>query len=304
MDVGVIGTGQMGRNHVRVYSELKEVGDVYVYDLKTESARNVSKEYGAFTVSDIRELIREVDAVSVCVPTPFHFSTVWELLKKDTHILIEKPICQRSEEAKKLIELISREVIIGVGHIERFNPIVAEIRNMMKDPLFVELMRHNPTSTRLSGTSNVVEDLMIHDIDIILHTLFSGKPTVHAIGTEDVASVQMRYDKSIVQVSASRKSSKKIRMIHIEQEDMTIEGDFMAQEVYVYRKPGKYNVENERYVQENIVEKVQVAKKEPLRVELQTFLSCIKTSTPFPITPIQAFENIKLCEIITNQMKI
>jgi len=303
MDVGVIGTGQMGKNHVRVYSELKEVGDVYVYDLQKDAAQQVSKEYGAFAASDIRELINEVDAVSVCVPTPYHFSTVWELLKKDTHILIEKPICQKSEEAKKLIELISRDVVIGVGHIERFNPIVAEIRNLMKDPLFVELKRHNPTSTRLSGTSNVVEDLMIHDIDIILHSLFSGAPSIHAMGTEDVASVQMRYDDSIVQVSASRKSSKKIRMIHIEEEDLTIEGDFMTQEVYVYRKPGKYNVENERYVQENIVEKVQVAKKEPLRAELQTFLSCIKTNTPFPVTPIQALENIEMCEIITNQMQ-
>jgi predicted dehydrogenase len=303
MDVGVIGTGQMGKNHVRVYSELKEVGDVYVYDLNSESSQKTSKEYGTFVASDIRELIKKVDAVSVCVPTPYHFSTVWELLKKDTHILIEKPICQRSEEAKKLIELISRDVIIGVGHIERFNPIVAEIRNMMKDPLFVELKRHNPASTRLSGTSNVVEDLMVHDIDIILHSFFSGTPAVHAIGTNDVASVQMKYNESVVQVSASRKSSKKIRMIHIEQEDMTIEGDFMTQEVYVYRKPGIYNVENERYVQENIVEKVQVAKKEPLRAELQTFLSCIKTNTPFPVTPIQALENIQLCEIITNQMK-
>ncbi|PWR72865.1 Gfo/Idh/MocA family protein [Methanospirillum lacunae] len=303
MDVGVIGTGQMGKNHVRVYSELKEVGDVYVYDLQKDATNQVSKDYGAFAASNIRELIHEVDAVSVCVPTPYHFNTVWELLKEDNHILIEKPLCQRAEEAKKLIELISRDIIIGVGHIERFNPIVSEIKNMIKDPLFVELKRHNPASNRLSGTSNIVEDLMIHDIDIILHSLFSGTPLIHAMGTEDVASVQMRYNQSIIQVSASRKSSKKIRMIHIEQEDMTIEGDFMTQEVYVYRKPGKYNVENERYVQENIVEKVQVAKKEPLREELQTFLSCIKTSTPFPVTPIQALENIEMCEIITNQMK-
>jgi len=304
MDVGIIGTGQMGRNHVRVYSELKEVNDVYVYDVKQEAASCIAKEYETFVTSDIRELIQNVDAISVCVPTPYHFNTVKELLGTGVHLLIEKPICQRSDEAKTLIEQIPDDIIVGVGHIERFNPIVAEIRNIMKKPLFVELKRHNPTSSRLSGTSNVVEDLMIHDIDIILHTLFSGEPSLHAMGTEDVASVLMRYGEAVVQVSSSRKSSKKIRMIHIEQEDMTIEGDFMTQEIYVYRKPGQYKIENERYVQENIVEKVQVAKKEPLRTELQTFLSCIKTGTPFPVSPIQALENIQLCEIITKQMQI
>jgi len=303
MDVGVIGIGQMGRNHVRVYSELKEVGDLYVYDLQKEAASRVSKEYNTFVASDIKELTRSVDAVSVCVPTPHHFSTVWELLRKNIHLLIEKPICQQSCDAKKLIEIIPEDIIVGVGHIERFNPIVSEIHNMMKDPLLVDIKRLNPTSSRLSGTSNVVEDLMIHDIDILLHSLFSGTPEIHAMGGSEIASALMKFGDSIVQISASRKSSKKVRMIHIEQEDMTIEGDFMTQEVYVFRKPGKYNVENERYVQENIVEKVQVAKKEPLRTELQTFLSCIKSGNPFPVSPIEALENIELCEKITHQMQ-
>lgn len=303
MDIGVIGTGQMGRNHVRVYSELKEVGDLYVFDLQDEASGRVAREYGAFVAPSIRDLIQSVDAVSVCVPTPHHFSTVRELLLKEVHMLVEKPISQTSKEAKTLIELIPENITVGVGHIERFNPIVAEICNIMKKPLFVELKRHNPTSSRLSGTSSVVEDLMIHDIDIILHALFLGNPSLCAMGTDDVASVLMTYDEAIVQVSASRKASKKIRMIHIEQEDMTIEGDFMTQEIYVYRKPGQYKIENERYVQENIVEKVQVAKKEPLRTELQTFLSCVRTGSPFPVTPVQAFENIRFCEEISQMIR-
>lgn len=87
-------------------------------------------------------------------------------------------------------------------------------------------------------------------------------------------------------------------MIHIEQEDMTIQGDFMTQEIYVYRKPGQYKVERDRYVQENIVEKVLVAKQEPLRTELSSFLNSVKTNKPFPITPLEAIQNLELCEQI------
>ena len=105
---------------------------------------------------------------------------------------------------------------------------------------------------------------MIHDIDIVINCLFSETPRFAARGNDDVAAVLGSAGNSTIYLSASRKASKKIRMIHIEQEDMTIEGDFMTQEIFVYRKPGQYSFDNDRYVQENIVEKVQVAKKEPL----------------------------------------
>ncbi|MCK5109021.1 MAG: gfo/Idh/MocA family oxidoreductase, partial [Methanosarcinales archaeon] len=108
----------------------------------------------------------------------------------------------------------------------------------------------------------------------------------------------VKFNSSIVFLSASRKASKKIRTIYIEEEDMSIEGDFMNQEIYVYRKPGKYQVKDERYVQENIIEKVLVNKVEPLKEELKTFVDCVNGGKEFPITPVQALDNLRICEEI------
>ena len=301
MDVGVIGTGQMGRNHVRVYSELKEVGNLYIYDLNPESALAVAKQHQAEAVGSLDELIRKTEAISLCVPTPFHFNTACEVLKGGVGVLIEKPICQTVTEGKTLLDIIPNDITVGVGHIERFNPIVREIKNIINDPFYVEFKRHNPTSSRITGSS-IVEDLMIHDIDIVMNCLFPERPSFTARGNDDIAAVLGSCGRSTIYLSASRKASKKIRMIHIEQEDMTIQGDFMTQEIFVYRKPGQYKIENERYVQENIVEKVQVAKLEPLRTELKTFLDCTRSNKPFPITPEQALLNLIVCEEIRENM--
>lgn len=301
MDVGVIGIGQMGRNHVRVYSELKTVEELFIFDLDKKAAEEVASQYEATSVERLEEFLKSVEAVSICVPTSYHLDSAIQVLQKGIHSLIEKPICQTTEQARNLIAQIPEGIITGVGHIERFNPIIGEIRKMISDPLYVEFKRHNPTSSRITSGS-VVEDLMIHDLDIVINCLFTIEPMISARGTADVAAVIAQYGTTPVYLSASRKASKKIRMIHIEQEEMTIEGDFMTQEIFVHRKPGRFLVENERYEQENIVEKVQVAKREPLRTELQTFLTCVKSGTKFPVTPEQGLKNLLMCETIQRDM--
>jgi predicted dehydrogenase len=297
MKIGVIGTGVMGKNHVRVYSELKSVTGLYVYDLNRQVAASVGLQNGAIACETIGELLKKVDAVSLCVPTQNHLETARLALDSGVHVLIEKPICSSVQEAEQLMELIGKDQIVGVGQIERFNPIVPEIKKICKNLLYVEFNRHNPSSTRITRSS-VVEDLMIHDIDILRHVLFDEKYTLSAGGTDDLAAALFRFGSTPAYLSASRKSSKKIRRIYIEEEDFTIEGDLMNQEIFTYYKPEKYQVENERYVQENIIEKVMVNKVEPLRVELQTFIECAKKRNPFPVSPEQAMENLRICEEI------
>jgi predicted dehydrogenase len=294
MEVGVIGTGTMGRNHVRVYSELKAVDELYVYDINYQTAKDVALQNGAVPCESMRDLIERSDAVSICVPTKYHHKTARDVLEAGIHVLLEKPICRTVEEAESILPLIGKNQVVGVGHIERFNPIVPEIKRILKKPLYIGIHRHNPSSARMTETS-VVEDLMIHDIDIVMHVLMGNSYTLSAGGTNDIATALFRFGTTPVFLSASRKSSKKIRSIYIEEEDLTIEGDFMTQEIFTYFKPEKYHVENERYVQENIIEKVMVNKLEPLKVELQTFLNCIKAGTPFPVTPEQATENLRIC---------
>jgi predicted dehydrogenase len=296
MDVGVIGTGIMGRNHVRVYSELKSVGSVGVYDLNTATVEEMAKQHGATAFSSIEALLDACDAVSVCVPTQFHGDVVRQVFDAKKSVLIEKPVCATSAEATALLSHAPAGITIGVGHIERFNPIVQEIRKIVNKPLYVEMKRHNPASARVTG-STVVEDLMIHDIDVLI-SLFGKPGTIHSAGNADVCSVLAKCGTMPVALSASRKSSKKIRMIYIEDEEFTVEGDFMTQEITIYRKPGQYQFEAERYVQENIIEKVMVNKLEPLKRELGMFVECVRDKKPFPVTPEQAVENLRVCEAI------
>lgn len=297
MEVGVIGTGVMGRNHVRVYSELKFVTGLYVYDVNYQAAMSVALQNGAVPCESIKDLLKKVDVVSICVPTQYHVETSREVLEAGIHVLMEKPICTTVKEAESILALIGKNQVVGVGQIERFNPIVPEIQRICKKPLYVEFNRHNPASLRITGSS-VVEDLMIHDIDILRHVLFSDRYTLSAAGTDDIVSALFQFGATPAYLSASRKSSKKVRRIYIEEEDLTIEGDFMNQEIFSYFKPDKYHVENERYVQENIIEKVMVNKVEPLKVELQTFLECAKKGKQFPVTPEQATEDLRICEEI------
>ena len=297
MKVGVIGTGSMGRNHARVYSELKDVEEVYVFDINRENARKM-EDYGAIVCESIDDLLSNVDAVSVCVSTQYHLEIAKKAIEEDVHCLIEKPITSTVREGEELLNLIEdKDLIIGIGHIERFNPVVEEIRGMVKNPLYVEMKRHNPTSTRITDAT-VVEDLMVHDIDIVFNVLFGGDYSLYSAGDVDICASLVKFNSSIVFLSASRKASKKIRTIYIEEGDMSIEGDFMNQDIYVYRKPGKYQVEDERYVQENIIEKVLVNKVEPLKEELKTFLDCVNSGREFPITPSEALNNLRICEEI------
>ncbi|HON34818.1 MAG TPA: Gfo/Idh/MocA family oxidoreductase [Methanothrix sp.] len=303
MDVGVLGVGAMGRNHVRVYSELKGVDTVYVYDPVQENAQRAS-EFATVCRSS-EELLARAEAVSICVPTRYHFELAREAVKAGVNCLIEKPITLTVQEGERLLEEIEKsDLTVGVGHIERFNPIVEEIKKIAQRPDYVSIKRHNPTSNRITDAS-VVEDLMIHDIDIVFNVLFKGVEDyqIFSAGSRNVCEAMAVFSDSVVSISASRLSSKKFRTFYVEAEEFTTEGDFMTQEVYIYRKPGKYRVEGERYLQENIIEKVLVAKVEPLKVELKTFLDCIRQDKSFPVTPQEGLKNLEICERIKSGLK-
>lgn len=300
MEIGVIGTGTMGRNHARVYSELKGVEDVYVFDLGNNNNTEMRK-MGFIVCDSMNELLDYADAVSICVPTKYHLDVAKVAIEKNVHCLIEKPLTMSVEEGEELLGLLkNKDLIVGVGHIERFNPIINEINSMIINPLIVEIRRHNPASSRVTDSS-IIEDLMIHDIDIIFNVLFRKKNyKIYSSGNHDACKVMMTFDGSIVSISASRKSCKKIRSIYIEDESFTIEGDFMSQEIYTYWKPETYGIERDKYTQENVIEKILINKVEPLKVELRTFVDCVKKHKEFPITVEQALNNLRICEQIKN----
>ncbi len=301
MRIGIIGTGNMGSNHARIYSELKGVADIYVFDLNKSNSNDMKKS--GFVVCDsMEELLDYVDAVSICVPTIHHLEVAKAVIEKNVHCLIEKPVTNTVKEGEKLLNILKnrdskdKNIIVGVGHIERFNPIINEIIKIIEKPSFVDIRRHNPSSLRITDSS-VIEDLMIHDIDIVFNMLFDDKNyEIYGGGDIDTHNAIIIFDGLIVSMSASKKGCKKIRKIYIEDEKFTIEGDFMTQEIYTYWKPEKYGVEKGKYTQENIIEKIMVNKVEPLKIELDTFVNCVKKNIDFPVTLEQAVNNLRICE--------
>lgn len=302
MRIGIVGTGTMGKNHARVYSELKEVEYIYVFDLNKNNVTEMRK-MGFIVCDSLDELLDCVDAVSICTPTKCHLDIARSAIAKNIHCLIEKPITVSVEEGEELLDLLKdKNIIVGVGHIERFNPIIDEIKKLIENPIFVEIRRHNPLSSRITDSS-VIEDLMIHDIDVVFNVLFNMKNyKIHSGGNNDVCKAMFTFDGRIASISASRIACKKTRSIYIEDENFTIEGDFMTQEIYIYRKPEKYSMERDKYVQENIIEKVLVNRVESLKMELKAFIDSIKKRTEFPITPVQALNNLKICEQIKTDL--
>jgi predicted dehydrogenase len=299
MNIGVIGVGNMGANHARIYSELKNVDELHVFDNNPSTTKAIAERYGAYPCNTIEDLLASVDAVDICVPTEYHYDTIVNTLLYNLPFLVEKPLCSNVEEAETIATSIPNGLICGVGHIERFNPIIAEIKKIVKHPLYIECHRHNPGSKRITQ-STVIEDLMIHDIDVVFNVLLKkwSVDSGFGYGSDDIYGAFFKFADTPVYLSASRKSAKKTRTIYIEDEDCTVVGNYMSQEVYTYLNPDKYSIDHERYVQENIIEKVVINKIEPLHTELTTFLNCVEGQRPFPITIDEGLYNLKICDSI------
>jgi len=298
MRVGVAGVGVMGRNHLRVYSEMRGVSELHAFDVSREAMRDLS-DPEIIVSRSLEELLARVDAVSICVPTADHFDVAMRAIDGGVHCLIEKPMTLKAQQGAQLIDRVSNaDLVVGVGFVERFNPIVKEIAQLCHEPILIEFKRHNPASARVTDSS-VVEDLMIHDIDILFNVFLKERPYhLYSVGNSNVCKALVTANGTCAELSASRKACKKVRSMYVELEDCTIEGDFMTQEVYTYRKGGRFGLNGGRYAQENVIEKVLVNKVEPLKVELKTFLDCVRRQEPFPASPREALHNLRICEEI------
>lgn len=270
---------------------------IYVYDVNEKAARVVADTNDAIVCSSLETLYRKVNAVSICAPTTYHLTHAGLAMDNEVHCLIEKPIASNSVEGFRLLQMLNRDLVVGVGHIERFNPVSTEIKNLLVNPRYIDIRRHNPGSIRIKD-ANVVVDLMIHDIDLVWNHFFSDRANfeIYSAGDSNLHKIVAGFGECLVSLSASRISCNKVRTIHVEEDDFTIDGDFMTQEIYIHRKPDMYGENNTRYTQENIIEKVLINRVEPLKEELKTFINCINQGKPFPVTPEQAIRNLKIAE--------
>ena len=271
--IGVVGIGSIGKNHARICAELPDAQLAAVFDIKRQSAEAAAAQYGAKVANSLDEFISLVDAATVAAPTAVHYEIGSALLANGKHVLIEKPITETTAQAEDLVRVAKeRSVILQVGHIERFNPILSALEQRLTRPRFIEAHRLSPYPFR-SVEIGVVLDLMIHDLEIILHLVRSPVKSIDAVGVpilskrEDIANARIRFENGcIANVTASRISPEKMRKIRVFQENTYLSLDYQAQAGEIYR-----------LVDGQITrESVAMEKEEPLKRELHSFVECAR----------------------------
>lgn len=291
--LGLIGTGHMGQYHVNVAVGLANEYEIAgIYDASAARRAEIADRFSVKGFEDIDALIDASEAVVVAVPTAHHYEVAKKALEKGRHVLVEKPMTTSAEQARELVGLAeSRGLILQVGHVERFNGAVLELRRVVDKPLLIESRRLAPNSGRILDVG-VVMDLLIHDLDITMNLVGEEVKFVDARGVartgkhEDVATAVLQFEGGCVAtITASRLTQAKVRTLTITQESAYIILDFSTQDIDIHRQAtSAYLMTREelKYRQESFVEKIFVHKDNPLRQEHLHFVKCVRGQT----TPI------------------
>lgn len=301
MRAGVAGAGSMGRNHARIYSMLDGVELAAVYDADRARAEAVVAEFGGKAVDTLEELADCCDLASVAVPTVAHREVGCYLLEKGVHVLIEKPIAATVEDAQALVDASRRfERLLAVGHVERFNPVLKQLEGRLTKPRFIEAHRLSPFPNR-SMDIGVILDLMIHDLEVILHLVKSPVVGIDAVGvsvltsTEDIANARLRFENGCVaNVTASRISPERMRKIRVFQEDCYLSLDYQQQDGQMYAK-----------VDTGIAKlDVAIEKGEPLMGELRSFVDAVARGEKPAVTGQQGLAALELALKVTELARL
>ncbi len=335
--VAVLGTGSLGQNHVRIYAELAAAGLVEfagVFDANADAARKIAARHNARVFNSIAEAAAASNAHNIVTPTNTHFEIAKQLLAQGKHVLVEKPMTDNSAQAAELIQIAQQKnCVLQVGHVERFNPIFHYLETAAPEPRFIETHRLSPYPAR-STDVGVVLDLMIHDLDVVLAFVKSPVTSVDAVGipvlskSEDIANARLRFANGCVaNLTASRVSPERMRKIRVFSGGATpsyISLDYRAQEGFIYRIArdgeeessllkkimaaklgiGKDSAIVSEFGGKRIVrEPVPIAKDEPLKLELQDFVNCVREKHAPVVSGESAKRALDLAFEITRQIQ-
>ena len=280
LKIGVIGVGHLGEYHVQKYVAMPEVELLGVVDTDYARAREIARRYDTRSYGKHHEILDKVDAVSLAVPTEKHYEVAKDILSKGVHLLIEKPITYTLEPADTLISLAhEKHLVLQVGLVERFNPAVVKMESLLTDPIFIESHRMNIFTKR--GTDvDVVLDLMIHDLDIILHLVPAEVKEVHAVGMSvltgktDIANVRMIFENGTVgNLTASRVSDRTLRKIRVFQPDAYMAVDCFRRELSVTKLDSE--VKDEYNFPQVTTNKTKFPGNDPLADEISSFVRAV-----------------------------
>ena len=298
LKVGVVGVGSLGQWHARIYSEMDDVELVGVFDPDKKRAAEIAERYGTKGYGSLEALADDTQALNIVVPTDKHRAVAGKLLEMKKHLLVEKPIAATTEDAEELVRLAKvNDVILQVGHVERFNPVLSWVNPAKQHPVYIEALRIAPYPPPRFGLLprgtevSVVLDLMIHDLEVILHLVQSKVVEIHAVGvpilskTEDLANVRLRFENGCVaNVSASRLSTEKQRKIRMFLPDAYVSLDYQNQTGKVLRKK-LLGIDQKE---------IPIHKGEPLALELRSFVDCVKNHKEPVVSGAHAAEALKL----------
>ena len=328
----MIGTGSLGKEHARIYSELAAadaIEFVGVYDASMETARKVAERHRVKTFASATEAASASEAVSVVTPTATHFELSKQLLSAGKHVLVEKPMTDSSQTATELVHLAqSKNCVLQVGHVERFNPVFKYLESVATEPRFIETHRLSPYPAR-STDIGVVLDLMIHDLDVVLAFVKSSVTSVDAVGipvlskSEDIANARLRFANGCVaNLTVSRISPERMRKIRVFSGGALtsyISLDYRAQEGFIYRVAREGEEESSllkkllrakdstivsEFAGKRIVrEPVPINKEEPLKLELEHFIECVRERRSPAVSGESAKKALDLAFEITRQIQ-
>jgi predicted dehydrogenase len=279
----VIGAGHLGREHARVYASIENAKLIAVCDINEKTGRAVAERHGVKFVSDFRELMGEVDAVSIATPTVDHHSITCACLKAGINVLVEKPIARTLSEADEMIRIAeTRGLILQVGHIERFNPAFRALQKKISRPRFFEAHRMGVFTPR-SLDIDVVMDLMVHELDIIASLVEREVIKIEAVGIPiltqkvDLANARLEFaDGCVANITASRVSGERLRKLRVFQPNEYYSLDYSEQLVAMCRL---LPANSPARLPEIVAGSLEVMKREPLLAEIEDFVSAVRTGT-------------------------
>jgi len=301
LSVGVIGVGSMGQHHARVYQELPTVDLVGVSDVNEEQAAETAEKYGTTPMS-VDSLLSVADAVSIVVPTAYHYEMGMAAIEAGVDLLIEKPITEDPAAGRELLAAAEEaDLTLQVGHVERFNPAVRTLSKIAVDldVIALDSQRLGPPTGRAID-DGVAMDLMIHDADILLSLVDSPVSDVYAAETaaDQYVAATVEFENGVVAtLTASRVTQQKVRTLSVTAEECRVNVDYMSQSVQINRHSLPEYIEangDVRYRHENIIERPTVENGEPLKKELASFIDVVRTDAEPVVSGVDGIRALEL----------
>lgn len=306
--VGVIGVGHLGEYHVQKYKTISKVELVGVVDTNLDRAEEIAKRYGSKAYGRHEEILDKVDAVSLAVPTEMHFDVAKDILSKGIHLLIEKPITYEQNPADTMVRMAQEKgVVLQVGLVERFNPAVVKMESLLDKPVFLESHRMNEFTSRGIDV-DVVLDLMIHDLDIILHNVQSEVKDVHAVGMSvitgktDIANARIVFvDGTVANLTASRVSSQMLRKIRVFQPNAYLSVNCLKRKISVI--PLDVEFEDLKNFPKLTHEEIKFPGCDPLADEIASFVNAVINNTKPVVSGEDGRNALKVALAIIRQIE-